>query len=101
MNFSRCRWPRSCGIPRPSVASTRGYDPPANQALAATLGNASPPDLQEMFGMGDFELPNEPYNTQGHGRDFFAANLWPERPAGMRRAFRGFIIGRWTASAMS
>ena len=77
-------------IPRPSVASTRGYDPPANQALAATLGNASPPDLQEMFGMGDFELPNEPYYTQGHGRDFFAANLWPERPAGMRRAFEAY-----------
>ena len=77
-------------IPRPSTAATRGYDPPANQSLAATLGNDAPPDLQEMFGMGDFDLPDEPYYTEGHGRDFFAPNLWPERPAKMRQTFEAY-----------
>ena len=77
-------------VPRPSIAATRGYDPPANQKLAATLGNESPPDLQEMFGMGDFDLPDEPYYTEGHGKDFFSPNLWPERPAGMRKAFETY-----------
>ena len=77
-------------IPRPGTAATRGYDPPANQALAATLGNESPPDLQEMFGMGDFDLPEDPYHTEGHGADFFAPNLWPECPAAMRPRFEAY-----------
>ena len=77
-------------VPRPSVAATRGYDPPANQKLAATLGNETPPDLQEMFGMGDFDLPDRPYYTEGHGKDFFSPNLWPERPARMRPACEAY-----------
>ena len=47
-------------IPRPSKVATRGYDPPANQRLAATHGNDTPPDLQEIFGMGQFDLPDDP-----------------------------------------
>ena len=77
-------------LPRPSIGATRGYDPPENQSLAATRGDASPPDLQEMFGMGDFDLPDEPYYTEGHGADFFAANLWPDRPAAMRPTFEAY-----------
>ena len=77
-------------IPRPRIAATRGYDPPANQKLAATHGNESPPDLQEVFGMGDFDLPDDPYYTEGHGLDFFAPNLWPERPARMRPVFEAY-----------
>ena len=77
-------------VPRPSMAATRGYDPPANQKLAATLGEDTPPDLQEIFGMGDFDLPDEPYYTEGHAEHFFAPNLWPERPAGMRKAFEAY-----------
>ena len=77
-------------VPRPSIAATRGYDPPANQKLAATLGNDTPPDLQEIFGMGDFDLPDEPYYTEGHGKDFFSPNLWPQRPARMRPACEAY-----------
>ena len=77
-------------IPRPSKVATRGYDPPANQRLAATRGNDTPPDLQELFGMGEFDLPDDPYYTEGYGRDFFSPNLWPERPARMRPAFEAY-----------
>ena len=77
-------------IPRPSKVATRGYDPPANQRLAATRGNDTPPDLQELFGMGEFDLPDDPYYTEGCGRDFFSPNLWPERPARMRPAFEAY-----------
>ena len=51
-------------IPRPGKVATRGYDPPANQRLAATHGNDTPPDLQELFGMGEFDLPDDPYYTE-------------------------------------
>ena len=77
-------------IPRPNPIATRGYDPPANQALGPTHGGASPPDLQEIFGMGDFDVPEEPYYTEGHGRNFFWPNLWPERPARMRPVFEAY-----------
>ena len=43
--------------------------------------------------MGDFDLPDEPYYTEGHGKDFFSPNLWPERPAGMRKAFERYYRG--------
>ena len=77
-------------IPRPSRVATRGYDPPANQSLAATHGHDTPPDLQELFGMGEFDLPDDPYYTEGYGKDFFAPNRWPERPARMRPAFEAY-----------
>ena len=77
-------------IPRPSRVSTRGYDPPANQSLAATHGHDTPPDLQEIFGMGQFDLPDDPCYTEGYGKDFFAPNRWPERPARMRPAFEAY-----------
>ena len=58
-------------IPRPGKVATRGYDPPANQRLAATHGNDTPPDLQEIFGMGEFDLPDDPYYTEGYGDYLF------------------------------
>ena len=72
-------------IKRPLPEITRGYDPPAQQSLAATKDGAAPPDLQEGFGMGGFKFgPDDPYYTAGLGHYFFAPNLWPKEPAVLR-----------------
>jgi isopenicillin N synthase-like dioxygenase len=72
-------------VGRPAPEITRGYDPPARQSLSATRDGATPPDLQEGFGMGGFAYPpDENYFNGGLGHYFFAPNLWPERPAGLR-----------------
>ena len=77
-------------IGRPAPEITRGYDILANQSLSASLGNPSPPDLQETFGMGLVDVPNDPYHTEGMARVYFAPNLWPKRPAAMRPAFEEY-----------
>jgi len=72
-------------VKRPLPEITRGYDPPAQQSLAATKDGAAPPDLQEGFGMGGFNfLPDDPYYTAGLGHYFFAPNLWPNEPTVLR-----------------
>lgn len=66
-------------VRRPLPEITRGYDPPAQQSLAATKDAAAPPDLQEGFGVGGFDFSqDDPYYTQGLGPYFFSPNLWPE-----------------------
>ena len=66
-------------VRRPLPEITRGYDPPAQQSLAATKDGAAPPDLQEGFGVGGFDFSHDdPYYTQGLGQYFFSPNLWPE-----------------------
>ena len=42
--------------------------------------------------MGGFDLPDDPYYTEGYGKDFFSPNLWPERPARMRPAFEAYYL---------
>jgi isopenicillin N synthase-like dioxygenase len=72
-------------VGRPAPEITRGYDPPAQQSLSATKDGASHPDLQEGFGMGGFDFsPDDNYYAGGLGHYFFAPNLWPDRPAGLR-----------------
>ncbi|HJO71557.1 MAG TPA: 2-oxoglutarate and iron-dependent oxygenase domain-containing protein [Rhodospirillales bacterium] len=77
-------------IGRPAPEITRGYDTLANQSLSASLGNPSPPDLQETFGMGPVDVPDDPYHTEGMARVYFAPNLWPARPAEMRAVFEDY-----------
>ena len=78
-------------VERPLPEITRGYDPPAQQSLAATKDGASPPDLQEGFGMGGFSFsPEDTYYTAGLGHYFFAPNLWPNRPAALRNTLQEY-----------
>jgi len=73
------------------VASTdpwgfRGYLGMDATALAATLGDETPPDLSESFNVARFENgapgPDRPIGE----RSMCAPNLWPRRPAGLRPA---------------
>jgi isopenicillin N synthase-like dioxygenase len=73
----------------PSKHVPRGYAPLAGESLAALDGQAPLPDLKEAFDIGQIrpppiaELPPE-------GRSYFAPNIWPSTPAGMRAAVESF-----------
>lgn len=72
-------------IKRPSQEISRGYNRMGDQALAYTIGKATPPDLQESFAFGRSDVPaGDPYYTTDMGRIFFASNLWPEQPKELR-----------------
>lgn len=78
-------------VGRPAPEITRGYDPPAQQSLSATKDGVTLPDLQEGFGVGGFDFaPGEQYYAGGLGHYFFAPNLWPERPVGLRPALEEY-----------
>jgi isopenicillin N synthase-like dioxygenase len=71
--------------PRPEV--DRGYAPVGTEALSYSLGEASPPDLFEAFNIGLDAWPADPAQAayfEAESHRMFAANIWPDRPAGMR-----------------
>ena len=65
----------------------RGYTPMLADNLAASLGEQSPPDLREAFSIGPVDMPRDPYHTARQAGTFFANNVWPARPSGMRDVY--------------
>ena len=78
-------------VRRPAEEVSRGYNGFGDQALAYSIGEKSPPDLQESFGIGPDEVPADPYYTRDAAWTFFAPNLWPARPSGLRPAFNAYF----------
>ena len=68
----------------------RGYTPMMAENLAASLGQAAPPDLKEAFSIGPIDPPVDAYHTTPEAGTFFAENVWPDRPAGMREAYTAY-----------
>jgi isopenicillin N synthase-like dioxygenase len=67
--------------PRPDI--NRGYTAKGTEGLVLSLGvEGRPPDLFEAFNIGPERRPP----ALPADRPEFAANLWPERPAGLRGA---------------
>ena len=77
-------------VKRPRPEQNRGYIPPGDETLARLAGNETPADLKELFAIGPFDLPDEPYFTGPAAYPSFAANLWPARPAALRPALEAY-----------
>jgi isopenicillin N synthase-like dioxygenase len=71
-------------IRQPSPDVSRGYTPFRGETLSASLGETTPPDLKEMIDMGPVDVPGGEYYERPEAGQHFAANLWPEEPAGFR-----------------
>ena len=67
-----------------------GYGPLANETLSKSLGEESPPDLKEGFAVGPMTTPDRPLDEQ-EAEFVYAPNLWPEKPAGLRRACEAYV----------
>jgi isopenicillin N synthase-like dioxygenase len=77
-------------VRRPRPEQNRGYIPPGEERLARLWGDETPPDLKELFTIGPFDLPDEPYFTGPAAYPSFAPNLWPVRPVGLKRALQAY-----------
>ena len=62
----------------------RGYIALGHEALANSLDQESPPDLKESFSIGPFGMPDDAYHRAARPGNFFAPNIWPDRPAAFR-----------------
>lgn len=75
------------------LVGNRGYTPPESEALSYSLGIDSPPDLFEAFNAGPPVAPTTIDPTDA--ARFFAPNIWPDTPAGMRGVWERY----WRACA--
>jgi isopenicillin N synthase-like dioxygenase len=61
--------------------ANRGYTEPGKEGLAYSRGDETPPDLFEAFNVGREDAIGPEYDR---AREFYAANVWPDRPVGLR-----------------
>jgi isopenicillin N synthase-like dioxygenase len=80
-------------VKRPRPEQNRGYIPHGDERLARLRGNETPADLKEMFAIGPYDLPHNPYFTGPAAYPSFAANLWPTHPASLRPALEAYWRG--------
>jgi isopenicillin N synthase-like dioxygenase len=74
-------------IERPPSKISRGYSWVGDRGLAYSLGDKSPPDLQESFAMGPISAaPADVAGTPAE-QAFFYPNLWPHNPLRYRAVF--------------
>jgi isopenicillin N synthase-like dioxygenase len=77
-------------VKRPRPEQNRGYIAEGDERLARLRGNETPADLKELFAIGPYDLPDDPYFTSSAAYPSFAANLWPARPASLRPALEAY-----------
>jgi isopenicillin N synthase-like dioxygenase len=77
-------------VRRPQPEQNRGYIAPGEERLARLRGDETPPDLKELYAIGPFDLPDEPYFTGPAAYPSFAPNLWPLRPLGLKTALQAY-----------
>jgi isopenicillin N synthase-like dioxygenase len=68
-------------------AANRGYTAVGQEALAYTLGDATPPDLFEALTVGREDAIGPAFDAR---RASFHPNLWPDRPVGLRDVFLAY-----------
>ena len=78
-------------ILRAADRTGRGYYPPADRALAKTLGVDTPPDLQEAWVMSPEAVPETHYFRNDTANYFFGPNLWPEGMPGFRETMLAYF----------
>lgn len=79
-----------CRVARPRRDQNRGYIAYGEETLARLAGHQTPPDYKEIFSIGPFDLPDDPYYSASEAYPSFAPNLWPAEPAKLEPAMRAY-----------
>jgi isopenicillin N synthase-like dioxygenase len=84
-------------VARPSPEVNRGFIASGTETLARLNGGGEgmPADYKEVFTIGPFDVPEEPYFTGPTAFPSFYPNLWPTRPPELKTA----MIAYWTEMA--
>jgi isopenicillin N synthase-like dioxygenase len=78
-------------VARTDLNVLRGYVPVAVESLARSMGVKAEGDLNESFMVGEPDPPNDPYFQGEAAGNYFAPNLWPERPAELRPVWTAYF----------
>ncbi len=77
-------------IVRPAPDVTRGYMPMKAEVLVRSRGGDAPGDLNESLMIGPVDADGSAYYRAPEAGRHFAANLWPERPVGLRAIYERY-----------
>ncbi|SJZ33576.1 Isopenicillin N synthase [Enhydrobacter aerosaccus] len=77
-------------VARPRPDQNRGYIAYGEETLARLSGRETPPDHKEIFSIGPFDVPKEPYYQAPAAYPSFAPNLWPTVPPTLQPAMRAY-----------
>jgi isopenicillin N synthase-like dioxygenase len=88
---------------RPSDPSVnRGYAASGSEALAYSIGEATPPDLFEAFNMGEEDVDESDSFYLAERHRLFAPNIWPDDLHGFRSALvEYFAAARHVAQTLT
>ncbi len=79
-------------VSQPTPATVRGWSAVGKEGLSYSLGEAAPGDLKEKMDAGPYAFDrSDPYFTGDAAGEHFAANLWPDQPAGMQEAWQSYF----------
>ena len=70
-------------VQRPPSKISRGYNWVGDRAIAYSMGEKTPPDIQEAFGFGN-EAPDLAAKVDPVSAKMYAPNIWPQRPGDFR-----------------
>ncbi len=84
---------------RPAVDQVRGYSGVGGEGLSYSLDNPAPPDLKESLTIGPVDVPNDSYFHGPAAGPHFAPNLWPERPAELKKVWTEYFRAMEVLSA--
>jgi len=68
----------------------RGHSPLRSQNLAFSLDKEAPNDLKEAYAIGPVQHAYDAYHHGPGSAQYFAPNMWPDRPAGMREIWEAY-----------
>ena len=70
-------------VQRPPSKISRGFNWIGDRAIAYSMGEKTPPDIQEAFGFGN-EAPDLAAKVDPVSAQMYAPNIWPQRPDDFR-----------------
>lgn len=76
---------------RPHPSHIRGWCGIGTEALAQLEHDVVPPDLKELFDVGPFDLPDNPYYAPEQAGASFAPNVWPAAAPDLRPAMCSYF----------
>ena len=79
-------------VQRPPSKISRGYNWVGDRAIAYSMGQATPPDIQEAFGFGQ-ERPDLAAMVDKTSAQMYAPNIWPQQP----RDFKETMVAYYDA----
>ena len=74
----------------PARNINRGYVPLGDEFVAASQGDAAPPDYREALAFGRFDLPDDPYYRRPEAGYAYEPNIWPDGVAGLGETVREY-----------